>query len=168
MKSKLKIKTNNVLYVIILLYFIAMSAYQLGKGFDAIFVRATFAIAFILTILLRKKIIVSNTFKWAIIFWGYYMSSFLWAKNSNDTFYYITNCIQILGIIIMIPLIANSEDKIDTIVNIIIISLIYTSILLVIRTPSYTWGTERMGEMIGLNPNALGLRLTIRKYCNII
>lgn len=156
-----KIKTINIFYIFLFLYLIAISAYQLGTGFDAIFVRTTFVLLVAITIILGKKIVITKQIKWCVVFWGFYFLSVIWAKNPNDTMYYVNNFIQILGIFICFPIMIKDEKSINTTLKLIIGSLLYTCVLLVIRTPQSEWGTERIGEAIGLNPNGLGMRLAI-------
>ena len=156
-----KIKTINIFYIFLFLYLIAISAYQLGTGFDAIFVRITFVLLVAITIILEKKIVITKQIKWCTVFWGFYFLSVIWAKNPNDTMYYVNNFIQILGIFICFPIMIKDEKSINTTLKLIIGSLLYTCVLLMIRTPQSEWGTERIGEAIGLNPNGLGMRLAI-------
>lgn len=157
----IRIKVRNLQNIIILLYFISISTYQLGTGFDAMFVRFTFIALVVSTVLIIKKIKITEHLQWCISFWGLYFISMFWASNINDTLYYINNAIQIIGISVCIPLIVKNKKDIDLIINLYILSLIYTIIVLIIRTPTSAWGTERLGMIIGLSPNTLGIRLSI-------
>ena len=74
----------------------------------------------------------------------------------------------------------NNKKDVDIVITLLILSLIISMIVLFIKTPLSTWGTERVGYSIGLNPNALGLRYSmgvimcfyyfhsISSNCNII
>lgn len=160
--SKLeKISLKKICYFFLLLYLIAISCYQLGTGFDAVFVRITFVLFVLSSLICGKKIKINGLLLWGILFWGFYFLSMVWAKNPNDTMYYLNNAIQTIGIFLCIPLIINNKEDIDSIFKLIIISLVYTSIVLIIRTPQNVWGTDFIGEVIGLNRNTVGLRLSI-------
>lgn len=161
MKKGLRIKIKDILYLLLLLYTISISAYQLGTGFDAIFVRITFVIFLMFTFIINRKIIITNQTKWYLLFWILYFLSLLWSKNSSDTMYYFNNCIQIIGISLCLPLIIKDKNDLIRLIKIIVFSLLYTSILLVIKTPSSAWGTIRIGNIIGLNSNDLGMRMAI-------
>ena len=161
MNKEKKIKVNSISYFFLLFYFIAITTYQLGTGFDALFVRATFIIWFIITLILNRKIEMNDLLKWGLLFWGFYFLSMIWASDSNDTLYYLNNCIQIIGIFICIPLITKKVNNINTILILIIISLVYSCLVLLIRTPKEIWGTDYIGMVMGLHRNAIGLRLSI-------
>lgn len=160
-KKEWKLKTRSICYFVLLLYFISISAYQLGTGFDAIFVRGIFVILLFIAIVLNKRIIINKQIKWCLTFWGFYFLSILWSDNANDTLYYINNFIQIIGISICLPLIIKNKDDINSCLKLIVFSLIYTTMRLIIKTPLNAWGTERIGDAIGLYSNTLGLRLSI-------
>ena len=155
------IRITSIYYLFLLLYIVSMTTYQLGTGFDALFVRATFAIWFLFTVFLNKKIEISGLLKWGILFWGYYFLSILWTHNKADTIYYVNSCIQILGIFICIPIIVKDKKNIDDILKLVIISLVYSCIILLMRTPQDIWGTDNVGVVMGLHRNVIGVRLSI-------
>lgn len=157
----MQIRIKNISYFFLFLYLIAISAYQLGTGFDAIFVRLTFILLFFSSLFLSFKITIIEIFKWLILFWIYYYLSIIWAQSSSDTLYYLTQTIQIIGLAFCIPNIMKEKKDIKIVLNLILLSVLYASILLIIRTPANHWGTERIGEVIGLYSNALGTRLAI-------
>lgn len=164
MKKIKTIKPINICYFFFFLYLIAMTTYQLGTGFDAIFVRLSFVIFFVFTFLLNKtlKVELNGLIKWSILFWSFYFLSLIWAHNKSDTIYMFNHCMQIIGMFICIPIILKKNNNgIDTILKLIIISLLYSSIVLLIRTPLNLWGTDYIGEVIGLQRNVVGLRLSI-------
>ena len=161
----MKIKIKKINYFFLLLYLIAISAYQLGTGFDAIFVRVTFALLVFGTFLSTKNIKITNILKWSIIFWSFYFLSIIWAYDMSDTFSYLTQTIQIIGLAVCLPVLIEDKKDMDTFLNLLLISLLYSSILLIIRTPISAWGTERIGDAIGVYSNGLGTRLSI---CAII
>ncbi len=157
----MKAEGNKIQFFLLFLYFVSISAFQLGKGFDAIFVRLIFFILLCVTLFINKKIILTENLKWSCLFWAYYMSSCLWAKNIDDTTSYINNMLQIVGIFLIFPLIVKDIDDVKKILKLLVYSLLFTSILILVRTPINSWGTERIGAVIGLHPNTIGLRMAI-------
>lgn len=155
------IKFSTIQKIILLLYFISISAYQLGTGFDAIFVRLIFIVLMGILILFNKKIIFDSQAKWILLFWGFYFLSSIWAKNINEVFYYINNAIQIIGLSLTLPLTIKEKEDINSMLKLLIFSLVYTGILLLIRTPLTSLNNTRIGETIGLHPNTLGMRMAI-------
>lgn len=163
----MKIKMKSVSYFFLFLYLIAISAYQLGTGFDALFVRIIFVLFVFSTIILTKNIKFVDVLKWALIFWIYYYLSMLWASNIEDTLYYFNQSIQIICLAICLPKLIEDTSDIKKILNMLIVSILYSSILLIARTPASSWGTERIGEAIGLYSNAFGTRLAIASILSL-
>lgn len=159
--KKLSIKKNTIMQLTLLLYFISISAFQLGVGFDAYFVRIIFAVLILLTLISYKKIILNGQIKWCLLFWGWYFLSMLWAKDYNDTLYYLNRFIQILGISICLPLLVKNKQDVNKVLRLVILSILVTAVVLMIKTPSNAWGTERVGSAIGLGPNDLGMKMAI-------
>lgn len=157
----LKIKYKNIIESILFIYFISISAFQRGHGFDAIIVRVSFVLLiFIVGVYICKNSIkISKHTKWAISFWVLYFLSIIWAKNQHDVLMYINNCLQIIGLSICLSNYINTNDDINKVLKLLVYSLVFTSILLIIRTPMNAWGTERVGSVIGLHSNGLGMRL---------
>lgn len=162
MKIK-KINMSMLKMFFLFLYLISISAYQLGSGFDAIFVRLSFVMLVGISIFSYPylKIRLTEQLRWIIVFWSFYFISMIWAKDINDTMYYINNFIQIFGLSISIPLIITNRHDIEKFLNLFILSMLWVVIRLIIKTPIESWGTERLGATIGLNPNTLGMRLVI-------
>lgn len=158
MKSRLNNK--KIIYITLSAYIISLSSFQLGFGFDAWFTRLSF-LFYLLSIIFVKKIILNTQAKWYLIFWIFYFSSIFWAKNPNDTFYYVNNFIQIIGISLMLPSIVEKKEDIDKIFKIIIFSILITSIIVFLRSPNLLSNIERIGEVVGLHPNTLGMRLAV-------
>ena len=159
--KNLSINKNAITLFILLLYFISISAFQLGSGFDAIFVRTIFAILIAIVLMTSKKIIINNQIKWCLLFWGWYFLSILWAKNANDTMYYFNTFIQIIGLSVCMPLIIKDGNSINQVLKLIVFSLFITSMVLIMRTPLSDWGMARLGPAIGLGPNVLGMEMAI-------
>lgn len=155
------INSKKIFYFLLFLYLIAIFAHQLGTGFDAFFVRFTFILVVSFAILNKSKFDFSKQSKWTILFWGYYFISILWSNNYSDGFKYINNFIQILLLTLVVPQYIEDENDIKTILRYIIIATLYSCVLLIIRTPAFAWGTERVGAVIGANSNNLGKKMAI-------
>jgi len=153
-------------YIVLLLYFFALTAHQTDSTFDSYFFRITFFLFVGFSILpliqSKGKYALNGYAIWYICFIVYAFSSYAWAKyNKTDVFQFWIPMIQILGLCIFLPFYIRTEEDIRHIFKIVIISLIYAMLILLIRTPRDAWSTERMGLVIGLNPNTLGVRLAI-------
>ncbi len=152
--KKSKINIQHIKYIILFLYFVSFATYH-----EAIFTIITFFLL-LYTIFFNKKITISNILIWGIVFWSYYFLSLLWAKNEDDLLEYITIGIQMVGLYIVIPSIVKKESHINVVLKLLFFSLIYTAVLLIIKTPIDDWGSDRVGLEIGLHPNNLGLRMS--------
>ena len=156
-----KSKRENIIDFFVLMYFIACSAYRKGTGFDSLFVKVSFFSALFVIIIANKKIVVSRSLKWVVLFWCFYFISCLWAKNRVDTMERLNVSIQTIGVYVIIPLLFKDKDDINHVIKLIIISLFYSGILLMVRTPLSNYGSQRIGTAIGLHPNGFGLRMAI-------
>lgn len=152
---------KKVNYFLLLLFLIANSAFRLGTGFDAIIVRLSFFGLLFSIFIFNKKFKISSILKWGLIFWSYFFISILWAKNSSDTLNRLDLAIQILGCYIFIPNLIEKKSDIKTVLKYLIFSSTTAMILLALRTPIYEYGTERLGEAIGQNPNGFGMIMSV-------
>lgn len=148
-------------YILLFLYFLSISAFRLGEGFDAAFVRVIFVAIMFFSIFRKKKMIIYGIFVWAVIFWVFYFLSALWASNASDTLSNVALAIQILGLFIFIPTYITDKKSMNIVLKLLLCSLVCTAFILLAKTPLSDFGTVRLGEAIGLNPNAFGLRMAI-------
>ena len=155
-----RLSKKRIIYLMLSTYIISLSSFQLGFGFDAWFARLSF-ILFVLSLIFAKKIILTIQAKWYLLFWVFYFMSIFWAKNPNDTLYYINNIIQIIGILLILPSILEDKKDIDAALKIIVLSMTITSIIVFFRSPNILSNIERLGDVVGLHPNTLGMRLAI-------
>lgn len=144
-------------YFLLLVFFIANSAYRLGTGFDAMFVRGSFLALFTCMILFNQKIKITPILKWGLLFWGYYFLSILWAPNPSATLKSLNGFVQIYGVYFFISNLIEDKEDVKTVIKLLIVSSLYTMILLALRTPVDLYGSERIGEVIGQNPNTFGM-----------
>ncbi len=146
------------------LYLIATTAHQTGEGFDAIFIRTSFVLFFGFSLL---QIIINSHFRWnAFISWfllflGYGYSSTFWAVDTVAVGQYTNTFIQMIGCIICLTNRIKKYEDIDKNLTMIVYSLAYTVLILLIKTPADAWGTERIGQEIGIHSNAVGFRLAM-------
>lgn len=159
---KLQISRKQISLFLIFLYLVATSAFQLGTGFDALFTRGSFflmlgGVAF----LYRIELAFDEHSRWIVVFWCFYFMSILWSRNTDLTISYANYALQTIGLSVCVLTFVQDLDDVMKIINILILSLLITVIRLVLLTPAYQWGTERLGEAIGLHPNTLGIRLSV-------
>ena len=162
--EKYTISIQSIQDLCFLLYLIATSAHQTGEGFDAIFIRVSFVlfVGFSILNMIATGYIKWNGFiGWFVLFLGYGYLSCLWANSVADAIYYTNTFIQMLGCIICLTNRIKTTKDIDKMLKLLLVSLLYTALLLYIKTPASAWGTERIGGELGLHPNDIGLRFAI-------
>ncbi|MDC7230366.1 MAG: O-antigen ligase family protein [Sphaerochaetaceae bacterium] len=103
------------------------------------------------------------------IFWGWAIALFILSLCSTvysvDVFESLKLSINLLkGLLIAICLqvfLMDNKENIDRVLRYIIISALITVLVVVIRTPINQYGTSRLGSVIRLNPNDLGMKLAV-------
>ncbi|MFH0069895.1 O-antigen ligase family protein [Peribacillus sp. NPDC056705] len=99
---------------------------------------------------------------WSAIFFTICLLSCTYAVNQEAAAMQTINVLKILLIgNSLVLFINNDEKKLNFVLISIIISALYTTVLLIIYTPINYWGSARLGESIGLNANDLALKMTI-------
>ena len=146
------------------LYLIATTAHQTGEGFDALFIRFTFVLFLGVSVV---QMLVTNYFRWTgiagwfLTFLGFGYMSCLWASSINDVMFYNNTFIQMVGCIICLTNRIKKREDIDTCLRLIVYSMLYSAVVLLIRTPFEDWGTERIGSALGLHSNDIGIRFAL-------
>ncbi len=146
------------------LYLIATTAHQTGEGFDALFIRLTFVLFLGVSVV---QMLVTNYFQWTGIsawflsFLGFGYLSCLWASSVSSVFFYNNTFVQMVGCIICLCNRIKVREDIDKCLKLIVYSMVYSAIVLLIRTPFRDWGTERIGSALGLHSNDIGVRFAI-------
>lgn len=162
MKNKVNgIQLKYIHDFVLLIYLCTFTAHQLGSAFDAMAVRMAFVIYVAvgaLAIINGRQFKLSPLVIWYVLFVMWYFASVLWAKDASFVFDYLNQFIQIIAIFLILPQRIKNFDDIFTLIELIILSLAYSALILLIKTPISAWGTERIGEAIGLNSNDLGMR----------
>ena len=85
-------------YILLFLYFLSISAFRLGEGFDGAFVRVIFVAIMFFSLFGRGKVVFYGIFGWSVVFWFFYFLSAFWASDAGDTFSIVAIVIQILGL----------------------------------------------------------------------
>lgn len=154
--------------VLLLIYLCAQNAQVLGNALDLWICRIAF-VAYVAATLLfdvlpsevvrTGKKLFGITFAWAWAFWSFAYLSPLWSISLsfslNTTL--INNALHIIPLTVLVPYKIETIGDADKYIKIILASYIYQFVTLVIKTPLTAWGSERIGEAIGVNPNTIGV-----------
>lgn len=121
-----------------------------------------FYIILIMFYMLGKRININFYLIWSLSFIIICTLSYFMAPSPSASAIQLINIIKSLLIGNAIVVFINKDNKkIDFIMNSIILSGIYLSLLLIINTPIQSFSTQRIGETIGLNANDLGIKMAI-------
>lgn len=161
---RFKIQIDLILKAFFFFYMCGLTAFNRGYGWDAIYCRAMFVLYMIIAILLFVKqgyyidFSAKSVFRYFFVFIAFLMLSAIWAKNIDDAWNitYISGFVQILGVSMVLCATIKDSQTIEIYLKIVLWSILLMGGLLVIRTPFETWGSERVGEVMGLNPNTVG------------
>lgn len=154
-------------YLPIFVYFIAINAFQLGKGFDAFFVRFAFVFLMTETALYIRHFEVSEYALWKLGFWAFYFFSSMWAANTTHVLYYVNNFVQIMGLALCLPILIKDDKDLDAVLFLLLMSILITAIRLYIKTPVSAWGVQRVGDAIGLHSNDVGVKMALGAVISI-
>ena len=162
LKDKTKLDYKQIAFI---LYFCGLNAHKTGSRFDSGFCAVTFVVlmAFELVSVFKNngKLLISNAFIFYLVFLFYYTLSVVWTKSVSDTLSFTTYFVQVFGLVFMLNNNILHNHGAEKYLKYILWSLIYMVIVLIIKTPMFSWGSERVGASIGLNANDLGLRCVI-------
>ncbi len=169
----------NASRVFFFVYLCALFGHQLGTGFDALFVRGSFiAYVFVsmITVVFRtikdgeSGRLFSPFFVWLIVFWFWAYVSVFWAANTTYVFYpvYINNVAQIFAISVLVVADVRTRDDVIVYLKMLLFANLYSEALLFANTPAGAWGTERVGEAIGVQFNSLGMRTAVAAFVSLL
>lgn len=161
MKDKIVINKNKLLLFSLFIYFVVISAFQLTSGLESQFGKISLILILFVFLTSYEKIKINPIFKWLLLFWGYYYLSLFWSNNFSDLLYYLVDSLKLFILSIVITNTINTDDKCKTVLKLLVFSSLISVIVLFIKTPASSWGTERVGAAIGLNSNALGMHLSL-------
>lgn len=169
--SSLVNKTNNKLVSINFLFDVAFFLYlctllgnKTGEGFDAIILRATFVFAVGMGVFIfihTNQLKFNGYLAWILVFFGYAYLSILWAISSDKAMDINNRFVQILFFAIFLTNRIKTHEEIIRYLKITVWASVYSAIVLLIKTPLSDFGSERIGEAIGVNPNFFGVRIAI-------
>lgn len=159
----MKVSLEKIFRISFFLYFIGYVAFNRGYGFDAFFCRATFGIMIgceIICVSSGKKwnsYSVNKTVQMMVLFILFYFISVIWAKNLKDVFYYVNDFLQISFVVIIVSRHIKTKNDLESYLKLILGGWMYMVTVLVIRTPVSAWGSERVGSVMALNANEVGM-----------
>lgn len=161
-----KSKEKKIIYFLFLIYMCTVMAHKRGYGFDALICRLSFIALVVvfsffvlkghLQLRIQKKGFCVGMFAFSF----FYYISFLWAKNVDSyiSLGIINSMTQILLSAIIVESTIDNLDDCKVYLKIYLYAVLYMMIWVIVATPFTVWGTERVGEAIGLNSNSIGIR----------
>lgn len=154
--------------VCLFVYLCAFFAHRTNAGFDGYLLRGSFVVYvvcfFFFDILSdikkrKKRPLFSGMAVWLICFWAFAIASVFWSESVKNTLQgnYITNAIQAIILVTFITYRIRDKDDLLMMVKLLVAAGLYAAVVLYMRTPSSAWGSERVGEALGLNQNTVGM-----------
>lgn len=93
---------------------------------------------------------------WLSALLGYGLLSMVWSIDPSNVFSTLYNILKVsLVCIVLLPNLRTMKD-IEHVLSIVLLALCYMVLLLIIRTPFSTWGTDRIGSAINQHSNSIG------------
>ncbi len=164
-----KLRTSDVLLFV---YLCALFAHRTGIGLDYYLLRGSFVLYAIVSFFLdvlpaetgRRKgkengKLISRLLVWFSVFVFFVYLSVFWSESLSNTMAtnYITNFFQGFFIVAFISYRVQKRDDLLLVIKIVVCAAFYGVVVLFLKTPLSSWGTERVGDAIGLNSNTVGL-----------
>lgn len=151
--------------LVVLLFLCAHAANQRPENlFDSMFSTYTFYGLVIVTLVLfiREKHIYVNKYEIVfVIFFLYCALSTLWSANPSLISGVRGSLVKNLFFMFAVSTRVKSKQDVDQMFRLALFATIYCMVLLLIRTPIEVYGTQRIGEELGLNSNGLGIRFFV-------
>ena len=154
-----KIEIKELFNIVLLFYFVTLSSFRLGYGIDPIVKKIALGMLIVGFFMNYKKIKINKSTLYLLLFWLFYFLSLLWASSRVDVLDNINEAIYIIILSVILSTYINDMGDIINILKLLVYSLLITVVILFIRTPFQYFGTERIGDALGLHPNALGSRM---------
>lgn len=154
--------------VCLFIYLCAFFAHRTNAGIDGYLLRGSFVMYvvcfFFFDILSdikegKRRPLFSGMAIWLICFWAFAFVSVFWSESVRNTLQgnYITNAIQAIFLVTCITYRVRNKDDLLMMVRLLIVAGLYAAAVLYMKTPSSAWGSERVGEALGLNQNTVGM-----------
>lgn len=154
--------------ICLLLYFCCVFAHRTNVGIDGYLLRGSFVLYVVVFLFCdvfadirrgEKRVLFGGMVIWLIAFWAFAWVSSLWSESIQNTLQgnYITNAIQAICLVMGITYRVRSKDDLVRIMTLLVVAGLYGAVILYMKTPSSAWGSERVGDAVGLNQNVVGL-----------
>lgn len=157
--KNIALSTEKIFYVVLLLYLVTMNSFQVGTGLDPIIKKISFGLLIMVFVINFKNIQIKKTTLYLVLFWFFYFSSLLWASNVDYVIDYLNVAVYTILLSVVISSYITDTDDIMNVMKVIICSLIITIVILLIRTPLQSLGSERIGDALGIHPNSFGSKM---------
>ena len=161
-RQMFKITKKDFLVFLFTLYLICFTTYQLNKGFDDYIIKIVPFLLIIVTLIFNyNNIKISNLLKWFFCFWFFYIISIFWSLSNEFLKILLPNIFYLFPSIFCLQYIVQTKKDINLVFKCIIIALLYSIVVILLRGGINQIGTQRIGKIIGLSSNAVGMRLAI-------
>lgn len=119
-------------------------------------------------LLLKTKIFSPYYLLWSILFLMLCFLSLLWAKDEKPVFVYSVSFIQtsIIGVLLISSYLIN-WNKIRLMLNYFTLGSFLMTIRIIIETPTYMWGKDRVGGIGFFYTNVIALNLALAAICSL-
>lgn len=165
------LKSSRVSDILFVAYLVTQQVHLTGTQIDIWTCRTLFVMyatcAFLFDILPRQirncDPFFTRITTWAAIFYSFAIVSSLWSISITHSLdaTYLNNILHILIIITFFSYQIGSKEDLDRAVLLVFAVIAITAAVLFIKTPSGAWGSERVGESIGLNSNSAGVMMAV-------
>lgn len=158
--------------VLLFVYLCALFAHRTGIGLDYYLLRGSFVFYVIVSFFLdvlpvetgrckgkENGKLISRLLVWFSVFVFFVYLSVFWSESLSNTMAanYITNFLQGFFIVAFISFRVQKKEDLLLVIKIVVYAAFYGVVVLFLKTPLSSWGTERVGDAIGLNSNTVGL-----------
>ena len=160
--------------VLLAIYLCTQFCYPFGSALDTNLCRASFLLYVLGALICDVVPLVKSDdrrflnpfFLWTLVFWSFAFISLLWSPDINSGFdvTYLNNAIHIMILSILMPARFRSKDDFYLLLHLFVFVILYVAVMLVIMTPTSAWGTERIGDAIGLNRNTASILLVFASF----
>jgi len=93
---------------------------------------------------------------WQILFVVYAALSVLWCIDMGKTYSILFELLKVMIVCFILTQRLTSEKEVDRLLGLLWLALCYMLAVILLRTPLSAFGTERLGEVVGLHSNEIG------------
>lgn len=116
----------------------------------------TVFIALVFTSLVKINKQTLHYIVWWFFFLLFSLSSYFWASHTDTFLSVFVSISQVAFIGSCMVIYANSKERIDFILKILIIGSLFLCFRIILSVPIDMWGVKRIGSCLGYNPNSIG------------